>query len=578
MLNERFILRSFVLFFNHQPLKLIVLFMITVFQALCQGVSLVMLIPLLTLLDSSIIKGPDNQWTAFFNGIADSLGLTINITTILIFFLSILFFTAILTYYQTILQSTYQQHFSHEIRQSLYRKIIYSDWRFLNGKSKHNHIQILTSEIPKMTNYYYFYLSLATKVLFILAHIIIAMFISFYFTAFVVIIGALIALFLRKYFRKAEMIGGSNIAIFRTMLKRIDDFWATVKMAKVHHSERFYMDKFDESSQQMLEYQNKQVCNKAASTLWYMLLGITSLVGMVYVAYGYLHLPFALLFLLILLFSRIFSQFVSINNDLNMLYSNVSSVRLVLDLNRQLEEVKPDSGGADLSQTIDLESEIKISNLSFGYIKPLFEDLNACIPAHCLTGILGASGTGKTTLIDLLAGLQKPLSGVIYIDGKTLTENQWSEWRKCIGYLPQDSFFVDGTIRENLLWDSMFHFSDREIEEVLKRVNIYDLIIKQRDGLDTFIANYQFYFSGGERQRLALARALLRKPQLLLLDEATSSLDAENEKIIIDCLLQLRKQITIVFVTHHRYLIDYFDYTISFNETNINDTCVNGKK
>lgn len=261
-----------------------------------------------------------------------------------------------------------------------------------------------------------------------------------------------------------------------------------------------------------------------------------------------------------------------------MLYSNVSSVRLVLDLNRQLEEVKPDSGGADLSQTIDLESEIKISNLSFGYIKPLFEDLNACIPAHCLTGILGASGTGKTTLIDLLAGLQKPLSGVIYIDGKTLTENQWSEWRKCIGYLPQDSFFVDGTIRENLLWDSMFHFSDREIEEVLKRVNIYDLIIKQKDGLDTFIANYQFYFSGGERQRLALARALLRKPQLLLLDEATSSLDAENEKIIIDCLLQLRKQITIVFVTHHRYLIDYFDYTISFNETNINDTCVNGKK
>ena len=565
MSNERFILRSFVLFFNHRPIQLIGLFIITVIQALCQGVSLVLLIPLLTLLESPTMKAADNQWIAFLNKITDSLGITINISTILFFFLSVLFFTTILSYYQTIMQSAYQQRFSHEIRQNLYNKIINSEWNFLNGKSKHNHIQILTTEIPKMTNYFYFYLSLATKVLFIGAHLIIAMAISFYFTIFVVMIGALIALFLRKYFRRAEIIGGANIAVFRVMLKRIDDFWATVKMAKVHHSERFYMEKFDDTSKQMLDYQNQQVRNKATSTLWFMLFGILSLVSMVYVAYGYLHLSFPLLFLLIILFSRIFSQIVSINNDLNMLYSNVSSVRLVLDLNRDLKEVQADDELVDPLQTVKLKKEICIRNLSFGYRHLLFENLNASIPAYCLTGILGASGTGKTTLIDLLAGLQKPLQGSILIDGNVFTDRELLDWRKCIGYLPQDSFFVDGTIRENLLWDSRHHFTDEEIEEILRQVNIYDLIMKQQRGLDTVIANYQFYFSGGERQRLALARALLRKPQLLLLDEATSSLDMENEQIIIDCLLRLRKEITIVFVTHHRYLVNYFDHTIYFD-------------
>ena len=585
MVNEHFILRSFVLFFNHHPVKLIGLFLITMLQALCQGVSLVMLIPLLTLLESPTMRGADNQWTAFLNKIADSLGLTIDLTTILIFFLAILFFAAILTYYQTVLQSTYQQRFSHEIRQNLYQKIIYSEWCFLNGKSKHNHIQILTTEIPKMTNYYYFYLSLTTKLLFIMAHLIIAMSISFYFTLFIILIGTFIAFILSKYFKRAEMIGGANIAVFRTMLKRIDDFWTTVKMAKVHHSERFYMDKFDESSRQMLDYQNKQVRNKAASTLWFMLLGILSLVGMVYIAYGYLHLSFALLFLLILLFSRIFSQFVSMNNDLNMLFSNVSSVRLVLDLYCQLKEVQPDMDAADHSNhsdcsdesdsssqcdhsiSIGLKREITLCDLSFGYSHPLFEGLNASIPAYRLTGIMGASGTGKTTLIDLLAGLQKPMQGSILIDGTILTERELPEWKKRIGYLPQDSFFVDGTIRENLLWDSLHQFTDGEIEEILRLVNIYDLIKKQKNGLDTVIANYQYYFSGGERQRLALARALLRKPQLLLLDEATSSLDMENEQIIIDCLLRLRKEITIVFVTHHRYLTDQFDHTIYFDDS-----------
>ena len=565
MLNRKFILRSFALFFNHNPIKLLMLFFLTVIQSLCQGISLVLLVPLLTLIGPETTVKVDNKWVSMLERSISDLNINPNIVTVLVFFASILIFSAILTYYQSVMQSTYQQSFSYEIRHNLFRKIIHCQWQLINGKSKHNHIQILTAEIPKMSTYYYFYLSLATKSLFVIAHLFIAFTISIQFTSFVVLIGFSTILLLRSYLKQTKKLGNANIMAFRSMLKRIDDFWATVKMAKVHQSEAFYINKFDESNQRMLKFQNRQIYNKAAANLWFMFSGILSLICVVYFAYNYVHLPFTMLLVLILLFSRIFPQFISINSDVNMLYANVASVKMVLSLDQDLTTIGINNMFPEKSEDIELNKEIAIVDLCFGYKEPLFINFNAKIPAYKLTGILGASGTGKTTLIDLLTGLQTPNKGEIKIDGHALTESRQISWRQGIGYLPQDAFFVDGSIRENLVWDSTYNLTDDEIIVVLKQVNAYDLVMRQNAGLDTLIANYQFYFSGGERQRMALARAILRKPKLLLLDEATSSLDAENEKIIINCLLKLKNEITIVFVTHHHYLIEHFDCVIDLD-------------
>ena len=148
------------------------------------------------------------------------------------------------------------------------------------------------------------------------------------------------------------------------------------------------------------------------------------------------------------------------------------------------------------------------------------------------------------------------------VDGKTLDNSLLPAWKSSIGYLPQDSFFVDGSIRENLVWDSGKDIADDEIWKVLRQVNVDELIKRQASGLDTELANYAYYFSGGERQRLALARVLLRKPRLLILDEATSSLDAENEKRIMETIAQLKKNITILFITHRESVYPWFDQMI----------------
>ena len=359
--------------------------------------------------------------------------------------------------------------------------------------------------------------------------------------------------------------GSGNIYSLRKMLKQIDDFWLTIKMAKVHNSEEFYFKKFDDSNKKILLYQYKQIKNRAVPQLIFSLAGVVAMILVVYFAFHVAKLPMTALFVLILLFARIFPQFMGLNSDLDMLVSNVESVRMVLAMDQEMEEREFDK--KEKQGEIDFIRLLEIRNLNFGYHPdaPLFTNFSESIPARQMTGIIGKSGCGKTTLIDIIAGLQKSEGAVIMVDGVVLSGDKLPTWKSELGYLPQDSFFIDGTIRENLIWDSGSNLADSQILDVLKLVNAEQLVLSQKEGLDTTIANYQYHFSGGERQRLALARVLIRKPRLLLLDEATSALDAENEAQIMDCLVRLKKDITIVFVTHRQSLIPYFDKIIDLN-------------
>lgn len=562
MFKNLFILKSFGLFFQLKPAKIITLFFVTLLQGFSQGITILLLIPMIGMLAPQHSTDNSNKWTNLLTTIMEKAGIETSLGVILIAFALCMVAVAVLQYFQSTLQSTYQQLFSYEMRKRLFRKIISSDWSFLNERSKHNHIQVLTTEIPKMTSYYYYYLGLASKLLFMTAHVVLAFIVSFNFTLLVVVSGLLTLAILNRWLKKTEKLGSANIQAFRRLLKRIDDFWLTVKIAKIHHSEKFYFQKYDESNKQMLDFQNKQVLNRVFPQLLFSLVGVIILIFVVYLSFSVVNLPFTTLFVLILLFARIFPQFSGINSDLNMLVSNQASVKMVLEMDREMKD--NDFKSETESAVIEIKEKIEIRNLSFAYHERshLFDHFSATIPANKITGIVGKSGSGKTTLLDIISGLQQPEMPSIFIDRLPLMKNKINAWKHSLGYLPQDSFFVDGTLRENLIWDSTMRPSDEEILRVLSSVKAEHLIYSQPHGLDTSISNYQYHFSGGERQRLALARVLLRKPLLLLLDESTSALDLETERSIMDCLVNLKKELTIVFVTHRDYLSEYFDSKI----------------
>lgn len=560
-----FIINSFKLLFRYQPGKLLLLFLLTLFLGINQGFSIVMLIPFLQLLNVKQAENSDGL-VAYFNNFIERTGIELNLEIVLVAYAVILTLIAALVYIKSIYQADYQQKFTYQIRSRLYKKIILSDWQSLNSKSKHNHLQVLVEEVPKLADYYYFYLKMLTTLIVVASHLVFAFLVSAKFSLFVLFAGLISFLILRKYLLKSYKYGSEYTSSFNRLLKYIDDFWQTVKIAKVHNSEEFYYKKFEEANSSILDMEYKLQKNYAIPQLLYKIAGVIILVALVYVGYKIDHVPLGSFFILIVLFGRIFPQFVSVNNDLNQIFANVASVKLVLKLDEQFE--KRTFSNKKENKKISVNDKIQIKNLSFSYpeSEALFSDFNAEIPAKKLTGIIGESGLGKTTLIDLIAGLQKPISGQILIDNLALDEKIYPLWKSSIGYLPQDAFFIDGTIKENLVWDTGDEISEKEIWSVLKKVNADKLVKKQTNQLDTVIVNHQYYFSGGERQRLALARVLLRKPQILILDEATSSLDSENEKLIMEVLVGLKNRVTILFVTHRKSVLPWFDKVIEIGE------------
>ncbi|MDT8375059.1 MAG: ABC transporter ATP-binding protein [Bacteroidales bacterium] len=605
MINYRFIIKTFRVLREHQPWKLALIFLLTLLQGVTSGFSIVLLIPLLQLLSIGTTGGEPDGVALFIQNLADKAGISLTIGSVLVVYMVLLTLIALLQYRKSVLDASYQQTFIYTLRRSLFRKIIMADWQLLNIRSKTNHLQVLTREVPNLANYYFFYLKLLTTVIMTAAYTVYAMLVSVGFTLIIIAVGILVFFSLRTFLSRSFRLGQGYVDSYNRLLKYIDDFWQTVKIAKVHSSEDYYFNRFDEASTSLLDMEYRMQRNWSLPQLIQRIVGLVVLVAIVWFGYRSGTVPMASFVILILLFSRIFPQLIAINTDINMIVSNVPSVKLVMRLDEELPE--PGVAGTGVHDAVELKKEISLEGVSFEYPDgamaadgrvaaagtmdaaatgdsgavggKLFDRFSAVIRANAITGIVGQSGRGKTTLIDLIAGLQKPSEGRILIDGAALDDELLPRWKAGLGYLPQDPFFIDGTLRENLVWDSApgagggglpgkgggageAGISDEEIMAVLEQVNAAHLVKRFRKGLDAFVVNYHTAFSGGECQRMALARVLLRRPSVLLLDEATSSLDAENEATVMEVLAQLKERITIVFVTHRESVVRWFDEII----------------
>jgi len=199
----------------------------------------------------------------------------------------------------------------------------------------------------------------------------------------------------------------------------------------------------------------------------------------------------------------------------------------------------------------ELKTGIEFKNVSFSYPgrAQIFESLNLLIRKGQMTALVGDSGSGKSTITDLVLGLQVPAEGSVLIDDVPLQAWQQNSFREKVGYVPQDPQLFHSSIRDNLLW-AYGHAADADLWNALHLANAADFIRQLPQGLNTLVGDRGVRLSGGQRQRIALARALLRKPELLILDEATSSLDSESESSIQCSIEELATTTTILVVAH----------------------------
>lgn len=280
----------------------------------------------------------------------------------------------------------------------------------------------------------------------------------------------------------------------------------------------------------------------------------------VYVASAVLNVNAAQLLVLLFIFARLMPRLVAIYRQIQALASVLPVLDAVNDLEREcMAAAEPfSSKGSDIS----FERSIRFESVSFTYLRraktPAVCDVDLEIAAGLTTAIAGPSGAGKSTLADLLIGLLSPTIGRILVDGEVLGTDRLASWRRQISYVPQETFLFHDTIRSNLDWAKPGARED-ELIQALRLSAAYDFVSGLPHGLDTAVGERGVLVSGGERQRLSLARAILRRPRMLVLDEATSSLDSENELRIQQAIESLHQQMTIAVITHRLSTIRHAD-------------------
>ena len=253
-------------------------------------------------------------------------------------------------------------------------------------------------------------------------------------------------------------------------------------------------------------------------------------------------------------FSAVVSSIYKINN-LSPSFDQINNI-----INESKRNAPEDKG-----RSIDkVNSDIVFSKISFKYKKnkQLFKDLNLSFKKNKLNIIFGPSGRGKTTLVDLLLRLQKPDSGEIRINNLNIDEYKISDYRDLFSFLPQESSFFEGTIKENINLFLEDEHSDKKIIKVINDCNLSEEVLEKDEGINFNIGTKGNKISGGQKQRLALARALITNPNIIVADEPTSSLDQINSENMIRLLVKLSKKTTIILITHDKNLLQYSDNII----------------
>ena len=222
----------------------------------------------------------------------------------------------------------------------------------------------------------------------------------------------------------------------------------------------------------------------------------------------------------------------------------------------------------------NFKNEILFQNVSFTYIernKNAIENVNFSIMKNQTTAFVGKSGSGKSTIIDLLLQLYSPTNGIVSVDSHNLMSISLESWRKKIGIVNQDVFLFHDTIENNIKFANE-NATEEEIYKVCEKAYANDFILKLPQKFKTIVGEKGQRLSGGERQRIALARALIKNPDILILDEATSQLDSYSEKCITNAIENLKKEKTIIVIAHRLSTIANADKIIVIDKGKIIET------
>lgn len=544
---------------------------LTAAVGLTEGITLLLLVPLLQLAGIAV-QGSLGSFAQRLASVFSSIGIKPTLATVLVVYVLLTILQASLVRARSLADTVAVQTYTLGLRKRLYSAIARAQWLVVSRIRSSDFTYALTTAIDQVDNGANNVLFLIATTVVALVYAVIAIRVSPSMSA--VVLGASILLLVAERARtflgkkRGEQVTASTTALFATASEQIGG----LKTAKSYGHEERHLSLFVDIGKQV-NATRLNLTRAFAALKWQTTVGsVLALSVILYLAVGVFHLPTAAILLLLFIFSRLVPRLITLQQTFQEILSVLPALEAIEDLITECESAPERT--TDVQEPIEVGSGIELRDISFSYagtgaLRQL-HSVSIEIPAGKTTAIIGSSGAGKSTIADLLLGLITADAGDVLVGGRVLDQKHLRSWREQIGYVAQDTFLFNDTVRFNLEWAAP-GASEREMRDALLSASA-GFVSLLPAGLDTVIGERGVRLSGGERQRLSLARALLRHPRVLILDEATSSLDSENEERIFRAIQKLHGAMTIIIITHRLSTIRSADVIHVLDSGRITDT------
>jgi ATP-binding cassette subfamily C protein len=535
-------------------------FALMVVASMTEGFGLALMLP--TLQIAGVSLGPQSEagrFAAMVRAGFGAAGLRPTLALMLALFVAIVCVRALLTRAQTVAITALYESFAQSLRQRLFEAVSRADWMFICRSRSSDFVHALTNEVERAAiaahQGLYALSGAAIAILYIGASFVLFPAATALMLAMCAVLAFLLRARTRAVHRAGEDFSGISNAVYAAAIEHFQ----SIKTAKMYGAQTRTCELFAELTREMAAASVRISREQSSADAWFESGSAVMMGATLMVAIKWLGVSPAEVLILLILFARVVPRVRTLQSTWRGFVGYLPSFGTVVRIEEQCRAAAEPAGA--MVKPIELRSAIRFDNVAFAYPagqEQAVRGIDLTIPAGRTVAIVGPSGAGKSTIADLLMGLMAPASGRIMIDG-TVLDAEWAlSWREQVGFVAQDTFLFHDTVRANLLW-ARPGASEAELRGALRMAAADEFVARLPQGLDTVVGDRGATLSQGERQRLALARAILRSPRLLVLDEATNSLDSENEARVLGALERMRGGVTTVLIAHRLSTIRWAD-------------------
>ena len=549
------------------PWQTLVMVVSLLLAGLAEGVSLTALLPLLDLgmdqQSNGELTASNNGVGAFVTSALQTFGIVPSIGSLLIVIvLGMVLKSGLLLIANKHVGYTVAQ-VATDLRLKLLRALLCTRWEYYLRQPVGRLANAMSSEAARGSTAYLDGVAMIAILIQVLAYTSVALLVSWKATLAYLTVGAVLLYFLHHLVHISRRAGKRQTKVLQALLGRLTDCLQSVKPLKAMGRDELADAVIATETKRLNRALQRDVFSKEALKAVQSVLFAALVALALYIALVQWGMSGGTVIVLVLLLARVLSNLGKVQRQYQKMVVNESAFwSLQATINSAEHERESYLGTA----TPSLEKAIRLDRVNFAYEnKPILEDASLNLPAGSLTALVGPSGAGKTTIIDLITGLLRPNQGHVLIDGKPLTEIDLRRWRRMIGYVPQETVLLHDSVLNNVTLGDP-ELTQQDAEWALRAAGAWDFVSSRPEGLQTSVGERGTELSGGQRQRIMIARALVHRPKLLILDEATSALDPDSEAAVCNSLAALRGELTVLAISHQPAIVDTADRVYRLQE------------